>query len=135
MPSSIFCGTATAASVAAGGVLPLASIFRRQCGCVNQLNSDSIVLERAGYYKVVATVTFSAPAAGVVTMALNKNSEQVAGMTASTTITTANTEIRSLTISGIVKVGCCNGAASLQLVNQGVAIDTSNITIDVVYLG
>ena len=135
MSASIFVGTPTTASIAAGGVLPLSSIFRRQCGCISQLGSDSVVLSRPGYYKITATETFTAPAAGVVALRLTQDGAAVPGVTASTTITTATTEVRSLCVSGIVKVGCCNGSSALQLVNNGVAITTSNISLDVEYLG
>ena len=135
MSASIYLITPTTASVTAGGVLPLTTVARRQCGCVTQLGSDSVILERAGYYKVTATMTFTAPATGDVTLNLTKDGNPVAGATASTTISTANTETRSLTIDAIVRVGCCNGSSVLQLVNAGVAVNTSNISLDVIYLG
>lgn len=135
MSASIFVGTPTVANVAEGGVLPLTSILRRQPGCITALGSDSVVLSRPGYYKVTATETFTAPAAGTVTLRLLKDGQPVRAMVASTTITTATTEVRSLAISGIVRVGCCNGAATLQLLNDGVAITTSNIALDAEYLG
>jgi len=135
MPASIFAITPTTAAVTAGGVLPLTTIARRQCGCVNQLGSDSIILERTGYYKVTATATFNAPAAGDVTINLTKDGVAVPGITATETITTADTEVRSIAVSGIVRVNCGSGAAVLQLVNAGVAINTSNISLDVEYLG
>lgn len=135
MSASIFVGTPTAASVQAGGALPLSSIFRRQCGCISQLGSDSVILDRPGYYKVTATVTFTAPATGVVEVALTQDGQPVPGITASDTIATANTEVGTLTVSGIVRVSCCGGSSALQLVNTGIAINTSNISLDVEYLG
>lgn len=135
MSASIFVGTPTAAAIPAGGVLPLTSILRRQCGCISALGSDSVILERPGYYKVTATATFTAPAAGDVTIRLAQDGNQVPAITASTTITTATTEVRSLAISGIVRVSCCNGSSSIQLINDGVAINTSNISLDIEYLG
>ena len=135
MSASIYLITPTTASITAGGVLPLTTVARRQCGCVTQLGNDSVILERAGYYKVTATMTFTAPAIGDATLSLTKDGTPVAGATASTTISTANTETRSLSISAIVRVGCCNGSSVLQLVNAGVAVDTTNISLDVVYLG
>lgn len=135
MSASIFVGTPTSAVVAAGGVLPLTSILRRQCGCISALGSDSVILDRPGYYKVTATATFTAPAAGVVALRLTQDGNPVPGVTASTTITTATTEVRSLAVSGVVRVTCCNGSSALQLVNNGVAITTSNIALDVEYLG
>ena len=55
-------------------------------------------------------------------------------MVGSTTITTADTEVIQVVINGIVRVGCCEGAVSLTLANTGVAITTSNVSIDVEYL-
>ena len=135
MSASIFVGTPTATTIPAGGVLPLTSILRRQCGCISSIGSDSVILERPGYYKVTATVTFTAPAAGVVTIGLTQDGNQVPAITASSSITTATTEVGSIAVSGIVRVNCCNGSSALQLVNSGVAINTSNISLDVEYLG
>ena len=56
-------------------------------------------------------------------------------MTASTTISTATTEFRTLNISGIVRVTCGEGFGTLTLVNSGIAITTNNVEIDVEYLG
>ena len=135
MSASMFVGTPTTATVAANGVLPLTSILRRQCGCISALGSDSVILERPGYYKVTATDTFTAPAAGTVTLRLLQDGNPVPGIVASTTITTATTEVRSLTVSGIVRVPCCGGSSTLQLLNADVAVNTSNIALDVEYLG
>lgn len=135
MSASIYLITPTTAAITAGGVLPLTTVARRQCGCVTQLGSDSVILERPGYYKVTATETFTAPATGEVTLRLTQDGNAVPGAVASTSIVTANTEIRSLTISAIVRVTCCNGSSVLQLVNADSAIETSNISLDVEYLG
>lgn len=135
MSASIFVGTTTAATVPAGGVLPLTSILRRQCGCISQIGSDSVILERPGYYKVTGTVTFTAPAAGVATVVLTQDGNAVPGVTASDSIATATTEVGTIAVSGIVRVTCCNGSSTIQLVNSGIAINTSNISLDVEYLG
>lgn len=135
MSASIFVGTTTAATVPAGGALPLTSILRRQCGCISQIGSDSVILERPGYYKVTGTVTFTAPAAGVATVVLTQDGSPVPGITASATVTTATTETRSIAVSGIVRVTCCTGSSTIQLVNSGMAVNTSNISLDVKYLG
>ena len=64
-----------------------------------------------------------------------RNGVDLVGMTSSTTITTATTEVRTLNISGIVRVFCNEDLVTLTLVNSGLAITTSNIEIDVEYLG
>jgi len=135
MSASIYLITPTTASVTAGGVLPLTSVARRQCGCVTQLGSDSVILQRVGYYKVTATITFTAPATGTVSLRLTQDGQAVPGAIAATSIETATTQVASLAVSAIVRVPYGLGASTLQLVNDGVAITTSNISLDVEYLG
>ena len=120
-------------SVLANGVIPLTTIARRRGKCI-QNDSNSIILNAPGYYKVNVTVTLSAGAAGIVSIALQKNGITIPGMTGATTITTATTENRQVVINGIVRVNCYEGAAALTLVNTGIAITTSNVSIDVEYL-
>ena len=132
--SLIMMTTTTASSVLADGIVPLTTI-QRGVGQAIRGGSNSIILGRTGYYKVNATVTFTAPVAGDVTITAQKNGVSIPGMTASTTITTATTEIDSVAISGVVKVCCCDLPATITLVNEGVAITTSNVEIDVEYLG
>ena len=122
-----------ASSVLANGIIPLTTIARRRCKCI-QNDSNSIILNAVGYYKVNATITLTAPEAGVVSVELQKNGTVIPGMVGSTTITTADTEVRQVVINGIVRVGCCEGAVSLTLANTGVSITTSNVSIDVEYL-
>lgn len=121
-------------SVLANGIIPLPNIQRRR-GRVIQNGSDSITLNAPGYYKVNATITFTAPAAGDVVIELQKSGISVPGVIGSETITTATTEVAQITLSGVIRVTCGEGVASLTLVNTGVAITTSNVEIDVEYLG
>ena len=132
--SLIMMTTTTASSVLANGNIPLTT-RQRGAGQTIRGGSNSVIFNRTGYYKVNATVTFTAPSAGNVSIKAQKNGVDIPAMTASTTITTATTEVRSLAISGIVKVCCCDLPATLTLVNNGVAITTSNVEIDVEYLG
>lgn len=132
--SLIMVTTPTATSVLANGIIPLTTIQRRR-GQVVTLSNNAISLNRPGYYKVNANVVFTAPVAGDVTVKAQKNGVDIVGMTSSTSITTATTEVDSVSISGIVRVNCCEGFATLTLVNSGVAITTSDVEIDVEYLG
>lgn len=132
--SLIMMTTTTANSVLANGIIPLTTIQRRR-GQVVESNSNNITLNRPGYYKVNAYVTFTAPAAGDISIQLQKNGVDVTGLTASTTITTATTEVRTLNISGIVRVFCNEGFSTITLVNSGLAITTSNVEMDIEYLG
>ena len=130
---SIYAGTTTTTAVTANATLPLITILRRPCNNVLGLAGNNITLNDRGtqYYKVEIDATFTAPAAGVVILNLQQNGVNVAGATASTTITTADTEVRSLTITALVKtVGCCN-IDTLSVINSGVAISLSNYTVTI----
>ena len=131
--SLIFMTTTTEASVLANGIIPLTTIQRRR-GRAIQNGTNSVLLGGAGYYKVNASVTFTAPVAGITRIKLQKNNVDVPGITAGTTITTATTEVRTLNISGIVRVFCNEDIATLTLVNNGVAITIQNVSLDIEYL-
>ena len=131
--SLIYLVTPSASSVVSDGVLPLTTIVRRRGSSVQQSN-DSIILGDAGYYHVSVSVTFTAPATGVVSLKLLQDGMPVQGATASTTISTATTEVASLSFDAVVRVSCCGAPVTLTLVNSGVAISSSNIAIDVEYL-
>lgn len=132
--SLIMMATTTNSSILANGIVPLSTIVRRR-GQVLTNNNNSIVMNRPGYYKVNATITFTSSATGTATIKAQKNGVDLVGMTASTTIATATTEVRSLAISGIVRVMCSEGFGTLTLVNSGITITSSNVEIDVEYLG
>ena len=130
----IYLITTTSQSVLANGIIPLETIARRR-GCTCEQNGNGIILTRPGYYKITGSITFTAPAAGVVTVVARKSGTNVPGITASTTITTADTEVRTVNINGIIRVMCGEGEPTITLVNTGVAITTSNVSLDVEYLG
>lgn len=131
--SLIFMTTTTNSSVLANGIIPLTTVQRRRNRSV-QDGTNAVILNSPGYYKVTASVTFTAPAAGEISIKLQKNNIDVPGVTASTTITTATTEVRTLNISGIVRVFCNEGVATLTLVNSGLAATVQNVSFDVEYL-
>ena len=130
----IYMTTTTNASVLANGVVPLTTIQRRD-GCALQDGTNSIIFRAPGYYKITGSVTFTAPEAGDVTIVAQKNNTNIPGITASTTITTADTEVRTVNINGIVRVFCNERGSSLTLVNSGVAITVQNVSLDVEYIG
>lgn len=133
--SLIDVATTTSSAVVANGVLPLTTIVRRRGNDVN-LSGNSVALTDCGsnYYFVNVTATFTAPVEGTVTLNLQQNGVNVTGATASTTITTATTEIRSLSFSAIVRTLNNVGIDSLTIVNAGVAATFSNIDMAVIKL-
>lgn len=133
--SNIYVATTASSAVVAGGVLPLATIVRRRGNDVN-LSGNSIAISDCGsnYYLVTVTGTFTAPVAGNVTLNLQQNGVNVTGATASTTVTTATTEVRSLSYTVIVRTFNNQSIDSLSVVNAGVAATFSNIAVSVVKL-
>lgn len=125
--SLIYMTNTTPANVLAGGTLPIT--VTRRIGCAIQNGTNSVILKKPGYYKVSGTITFTAPVAGDVTIEVRKNNVSVPGITATETVTTATTEVHTISIDGIVRVLCYEGDAILTLVNNSeVAINTSNIS-------
>ena len=127
--------TTTSSAVVAGGVLPLATITRKRGNEIN-LSGNSIAITDCGsnYYLVSVTATFTAPVAGIVTLNVQQNGANVVGATASTTITTATTEQRSLSFSKIVRTLNGNSIDAISVVNAGVAATFSNIDVSVIKL-
>lgn len=133
--SLIDVATTTSTSVLAGATLPLATIVRRRGRDVD-LSGNSVAVIDCGsnFYLVTVTATFTAPVAGVISIALQQNGTAVTGATASTTITTASTEVRSLSFSAIVRTYNSVGIDALSIVNTGLAATYSNIDMTVVKL-
>lgn len=132
--SLIMMGTTTTSDVLENGVVPLNSILRRR-GQVLTSNSDNIFLNRPGYYKINASITFVSSETGIATIVVQKDNVNIPSLTASTSVETATTEVSTLNVNGIVRVTCGEGFASISLVNIGIPITTSNVEIDMEYLG
>lgn len=129
--SNINIVTTSSSAVVAGGTLPLSTIVRRY-GCALNQSGNSVLLNESGYYLVNVTATFTAPVAGVVTLVLNQNGNDVPGATGSSTITTATTEVRTISFSAIVRVVCGTAPSTLSIVDTGIDATFSNIAINVV---
>lgn len=129
--SLIYMTNTTPVDVAAGGTLPI-SVARRT-GCAIQNGDNSVILKKPGYYTVNATVTFTGQAAGDVTIELQKNNLVVPGITSSVSVATPDTDIYTLTLTGVIRLLCYEGDAILTLVNNsGVALTISNIALQII---
>lgn len=133
--SLINVATTVSSAVVANGTLPLTTIVRRR-GCDINLSGNAVAITDCGsnYYLVTVTATFTAPAEGVVTLALQQNGANVTGATGSTTVTTPTTEVRSISFSAIVRTFNGAGIDSLSVINSGVAVTFSNIDVNVIKL-
>lgn len=135
---------ATSQTLTTGSVLNLGEIYRKYCkknSCgvkAFDFNATSVALQHSGIYHVTATITFTAPAAGVVIFQLTENGVATPSALAQETITTATTEVKTTTIDSYVLIdnACILGNAttlikSLALVNTGVVSTVSNIVFNV----
>lgn len=135
----------SAQTVLANGIVNLGQVYRRNdqknsCGYrAFEFENSSITLQHSGMYKITVTATFSAPVAGDVTLQLYENGEPIVGALATETITTADTEFRSVAIDYIILVdkNCVLNqwstiAKSISVRNVGVGSTITNIVFDVV---
>ena len=121
------------AAVPVGNTVPVGSIIRRYGKCLDA-TSSAINLSDPGYYLVNVSATFTAAAAGNVTLSLQQDGVAVAGATGTETIATATTENANIALNAIVRVMCC-GNSRLSIVVGGTAAPTiSNLAIGVVRL-
>lgn len=97
-------------TVLTDGLINIGSVYRRYCkknSCgvpAFSRTANDISLQHSGIYHLTATFVASGTAAGVVTVQLLQNGEEVEGAFASETITTATTELRTLVIDYYILV-------------------------------
>lgn len=131
-------------TIAVDGIVSLGSVYRKfitkgACGVPTfSALSDSLTLNRKGIYHITVTAVVSAPAAGVVTLALEENGEEITGAFASETITTATTELRTLVIdyyllvdSDIILSCPTTTSKSITIRNIGDEATIENIVVNV----
>ena len=91
-----------------------------------------------GIYHITAKIIGSGTAAGILTAQITANSEAVAGAFASETITTADTELRTLVIDEYVMVDktCVLGnsaiaSKTIAFLNSGVASTLTSVVVNI----
>lgn len=134
----------TTQALTTGASVNLGEVYRKFCrknSCglkAFEFNGSSISLQHSGIYHVTATMTFTAPVAGVVIFQLTENGVAIPSALASETITTATTEVASTTIDFFVLVdsGCVLGnpttlIKNVGITNTGVASTLTNVVFNV----
>lgn len=121
-------------SVLANSVVPIGTTlvtgFDRSN--IERVGNSVVIYDRCSNgYKITANVTFTAPVAGTITLVMQQNGSNITGATASTTVTTATTEVRNLSFSTIVKSTSGSTNDVITLLTGSLAITTSNIEFDV----
>lgn len=129
--SNLYAVNTASTTVNANATIPLSTIIRRY-GCSLDLVNGGAVIKSAGYYLVNATITFTSDSTGDAVISLLDDGVAVVGATASATVTTATTEVNTVSITAIVRSLCGSLPDTLTLSNTGIAIITSNVALDVV---
>lgn len=101
-------------------------------------DSNGITLNGQGIYHLTATFVGAGTAAGILTVQMLENGTAVDGGVASETITTADTELRTLVIDRYIKVdaicnlGCWStDIKTISFRNTGVGATFSNVVVNV----
>lgn len=121
-------------SVLADSVVPIGTtlVTGYDRSNIERVGNSIVIYDRCSNgYKVTANVTFTAPVAGTITLLMQQNGVNITGATASTTITTATTEVRNLSFSTIVKSTSGSTNDIITLLTGSLAITASNIEFDV----
>lgn len=125
MKNLIFVGTENQVEVSVNGIIPLQLAQRKYNRCnansyIDLLgNAITISATNKGVrprYNLFAKVTFSSTAAGDVELALYQDGVLIPLATAIETITTADTEIRTLTIPASILTKICT-STTITIVN------------------
>ena len=137
----------TAQSIAVGGAINLGSVYRKyvsRCakGFDTFTSSDqNLTLQHSGFYKVTAVVTFTAPTPGDVTLQFAENGVPVTGATATETITTADTEFRTITLDylfvvskGYVECGLTTLIKNISIISPAVPVTITNVIVNAIKL-
>lgn len=131
--NAIYMTNTSPTTVLANSVIPCS--VNKRAGGQNAfifLNSN-VLIKKPGYYEINSTVTFSAAEAGNITIVVQKNGQNVEGITATETITTADTEVRTVYLHGFVKVGCHEDIASICIFNDtDINIDITNAVYSII---
>ena len=131
--SVIYLGNTASASVLAGGTIPLPITIRRK-GCRFASSGNGAVISASKcerYYDVYVNVSFTAVAAGNVTISLEQDGNPVVGGNQAITVTTEGTQAVASSFAAVVKVPACTGASSLSITSSA-AITVTNATLKVV---
>ena len=143
--ANLLLGTRNFASqeVLTNGIVQLGNVYRRYCKRINgtrtfEFDNSDIILQQSGIYHITATAVGSGAEAGTLALQLYENGIPVPGAFSNETITTPDTELRTLTIDyfALVDSACvlgCNStiAKAISLVNTGVEATYTSVVINV----
>lgn len=129
--------------VVTNGIIQLGNVYRRYCRKINgvktfEFDNSDVILQQSGMYHITVTAVASGAEAGTLALQLYENGFAVSGVFANETITTPDTELRTLTLDYFVLVDStcvlgCNStvAKAISLVNTGVEATYTSVIMNV----
>lgn len=133
----------TSQEVLTNGLVELGNVYRRYCRKINgiktfEFDNSDVILQQNGIYHVTVTAVASGTEAGTLAIQLYENGFAVPGVFANETITTPDTELRTLTLDYYVLVDStcvlgCNStvAKALSIVNTGIPATFTSVVMNV----
>ena len=133
----------TTQNVATNGLIELGNVYRRFCRKINgvrtfEFDNSDVILQQNGIYHITVTAVASGAEAGTLAIQLYENGVPVPGVFANETITTPNTELRTLTLDYFVLVDStcvlgCNStvAKTISLVNTGIEANYTSVVMNI----
>lgn len=129
--------------VVTNGIIQLGNVYRRYCRKINgvktfEFDNTDVILQQSGMYHITVTAVGSGSAAGTLAIQLYENGVPVPGVFSNETITTPDTELRTLTLDYFVLVDstCVLGqtstvAKAISLVNTGVEATYTSVVMNI----
>ena len=130
--SVIYVANPAGTSVVAGGTIPLPTTVRRR-GCRFSSNGNGASIAAAHcdeYYDVYVNVSFTAIAAGNVTISLIQDGTEVIGANQTITVTTEGAQSVAVSCPAVVRVNACNTSALS--ITSSAAITVTNAALKVI---
>lgn len=129
--------------VVTNGIVQLGNVYRRYCRKINgiktfEFDNSDVILQQSGMYHITVTAVASGAEAGTLALQLYENGFAISGVFANETITTPDTELRTLTLDYFVLVDStcvlgCNStvAKAISLVNTGVEATYTSVIMNI----
>jgi hypothetical protein len=129
--------------VVTNGLIEFGNVYRRFCKRINgtrtfEFDNSDIVLQQNGIYHITVTAVASGTEAGVLAIQLYENGNAISGAFSNETITTPDTELRTLTLDyyTLVDNTCvlgCNStvAKAISIVNTGIPATFTSVVINI----
>ena len=133
----------TTQNVVTNGLIELGNVYRRFCKKINgvrtfEFDNSDVILQQNGIYHITVTAVASGAEAGTLAIQLYENGFAVPGVFSNETITTPDTELRTLTLDYFVLVdsACvlgCNStvAKTISLVNTGIEANYTSVVMNI----